>query len=521
MNVQRRYIMRILIADDEELTRKGIISSIDWDSLGITQIDSADDGVNALSYAQKAAPDILLTDVRMPRMDGIELSKRLRELVSDCPIIFMSGYSDKEYLKAAINLKAVSYVEKPFTPDDITQALTEAVSLVQKQQLQRESNQFFEQEASSKLALALTQAGGAVHEQSELPFHHNQYFTTLILSTGEQMLHMPDADRSALFAAIRKQLDGYHMSELHTMKHTAYVILHLYGSKKQPPQTLVRICKYIRDLLRNYAISQFHLVLGDTVKGDENIYISYNSAVLLLQSAFFTPYETILHPYEEGHSISVTYMNEFPTRLRDALSKRDQAQALALCDELSDKLQNNRGLLPNQARDLYYKLLMVISNLQYDAKVSTASDASTISPLEKLNDCMNYSDVHQLLTKAVNNYFTLLETAVTENSTLFLIKDYISKNYSDSNLSIKDISDHVHLSSSYLCTVFKTETGQTLNQYLTNFRMEKAKQLLSDPRNKISEIAASVGYGDQNYFGKTFKKVVGLSPSEYREKESL
>ena len=110
---------------------------------------------------------------------------------------------------------------------------------------------------------------------------------------------------------------------------------------------------------------------------------------------------------------------------------------------------------------------------------------------------------------------------MTENSTLFLIKDYISKNYSDSSLSIKDISDHVHLSSSYLCTVFKTETDQTLNQYLTNFRMEKAKQLLADPRNKISEIAARVGYGDQNYFGKTFKKVVGLSPSEYREKESL
>ena len=179
--------MRILIADDEELTRKGIISSIDWENLGISQIDSADDGINALSHAQKNAPDILLTDVRMPRMDGIELSKRLRELVSDCPIIFMSGYSDKEYLKAAINLKAVSYVEKPFTPDDITQALTEAVSLVQKQQLQRESNQFFEQEASSKLALMLTQPCADLHGHAALTFEQNQYFTTLILNTGEQM----------------------------------------------------------------------------------------------------------------------------------------------------------------------------------------------------------------------------------------------------------------------------------------------------------------------------------------------
>ena len=100
--------MRILIADDEELTRKGIISSVDWETLGISDIDHADDGIHALECAKRAQPNNLLTDVRMPRMDGIELAKRLREQDPDCPVIFMSGYSDKEYLKAAINLKAVS-----------------------------------------------------------------------------------------------------------------------------------------------------------------------------------------------------------------------------------------------------------------------------------------------------------------------------------------------------------------------------------------------------------------------------
>ena len=85
-------------------------------------------------------------------------------------------------------------------------------------------------------------------------------------------------------------------------------------------------------------------------------------------------------------------------------------------------------------------------------------------------------------------------------------------------LSVKDISEHVYLSTSYVCTLFKTETHQTLNQYITEYRMEKAKQLLSDPRYKITDISSKVGYSDGNYFSKSFKKIVGLSPSEYREK---
>ena len=88
-------------------------------------------------------------------------------------------------------------------------------------------------------------------------------------------------------------------------------------------------------------------------------------------------------------------------------------------------------------------------------------------------------------------------------------------------LSVKDISDHVFLSTSYVCTFFKNETGQTLNQYLTEYRMEKAKQLLSDPRYKITDISSRVGYSDGNYFGKSFKKYTGFSPSEYRGENEL
>ena len=140
--------------------------------------------------------------------------------------------------------------------------------------------------------------------------------------------------------------------------------------------------------------------------------------------------------------------------------------------------------------------------------------------MDTLETIFSFDEPHEKLVQKTGDFFQAATNAEEENSTIFLIKDYISQKYMNETLSVKDISDHVFLSTSYVCTFFKNETGQTLNQYLTEFRMEKAKQLLADPRYKIADISSRVGYSDGNYFGKSFKKYTGLSPSEYREKKS-
>lgn len=121
--------MKLLIVDDEELTRTGVITSLDWVSLGIDEVLQADDGVHGLETARLCKPEIILCDVRMPRMDGISMLERLEKILPDTVPIFMSGYSDKEYLKAAIKLKAVNYIEKPFSISEIETAIREAREL--------------------------------------------------------------------------------------------------------------------------------------------------------------------------------------------------------------------------------------------------------------------------------------------------------------------------------------------------------------------------------------------------------
>ena len=176
--------------------------------------------------------------------------------------------------------------------------------------------------------------------------------------------------------------------------------------------------------------------------------------------------------------------------------------------------------MPNQIRDLYYQLFNALVSARKKNQVEASLHEKQDLIVDTLNNAFTYAELHKSLKEKTIQYFEDAKNSQPENSTIFMIKDYISRNYMNDTLSVKDISSHVYLSASYVCTFFKNETGQTLNQYLTEYRMEKAKQLLSDPRYKISEISSKVGYTDGNYFGKSFKKYFGFSPSEYREKMS-
>lgn len=204
----------------------------------------------------------------------------------------------------------------------------------------------------------------------------------------------------------------------------------------------------------------------------------------------------------------------------ESLALKTKKKTLELMDKLFHFYWQNIDTLVDQAKDLYYKLFTILQETSRKMKITVkaAPYSGTESIIRYLEHFFSYRSLHESLTNRIEEYFNSLNNQIEESSTVFMIKEYIGQEYKRENLSVKDISEHVYLSVSYVCTVFKTETGQTLNQYITEYRMEKAKKLLENPRYKITDISSRVGYSDGNYFGKSFKKAVGLSPSEYREK---
>lgn len=517
--------MKLLIADDELLTREGLISSIDWESLGIQDIFQADDGINALAIAKAQKPDIILSDIRMPRLNGIEMAQQLEQLLPNACIIFMSGYSDKEYLKAAIKLKAINYVEKPLNPEEIREAVQEAISRRQQTLRTRRNESLYSQEASSSLALLLTRPYKDNEERIlqlvdilQLSLYSGCSFVTYIVKLNSSE---PDTiRRNELYTDFSDFLAHYHVRALYVKMHAVYHVFHIMGEKQPSATALAAVEMYLKTHFEK--LGAFFIGRGECFNGITKCYHSYTSAVVTLQSSFFYEPGTILTATEDTEvtesASSADNYKESVSDFCDALLAKNQDDTQAFLDGLYTHYHENSNLLPNQVKDIYYKLFIALNDCRQKLKLNSNTLNSEESIIESLEKCFSFDELHHSLASRTELFFQSVLSYVPEDSTIFMIKDYIATNYTNNSLSIKEISDHVFLSASYVCTYFKNQTGQTLNQYLTEYRMEKAMQLLGDARYQITDIASKVGYSNGNYFSKSFKKFTGLSPSKYREK---
>lgn len=518
--------MKLLIADDENLTRSGLISSIDWKSLGIEQILEADDGLKALEIAIAERPDIILSDIRMPRLTGIAMAERLESVLPDTSLIFMSGYSDKEYLKAAIKLKAINYVEKPLDLEEVKTAILDAGKQYHQKLKTRQNESLSSFENSAKIAFLLTRHY-AEHEaeiqelldELSIRLKSGYTFTTYIVKT-----QLTDINTLAL-KELKKEFDvflhHYHLSSFYIQMHAVYHVFHILGESVPSSTAFTAIESFLTRKFSSYG--HFYIVRGSSVNGISRVYSAYNDAVTTLQSSFFFAPDTILTSDIKLENSSIRNSLDYESFLRqfsEALLNKDQPACMHLLKDIFAIYHQNVTVLSNQVKDIYYKLFMIFNDCCQKLKLSIPDESvsSRQSILACIEVCFSFYDLHQTLVDKIEAFFASIARYIPEDSTIFLIKDYISKHYAEENLSIKEISEHVFLSVSYACTYFKAQTGQTLNQYLTDFRMQKAMQLLADARYQIADISSQVGYSNGNYFSKSFKKFTGLSPSKYREK---
>ncbi len=514
--------MKILIVDDEELTRAGLTSSIDWQRFGISQVLQADDGIKGIAMAKKHKPDIILCDVRMPRMDGIHMLEEIESFLPNISAIFMSGFSDKEYLKAAIKLKAISYIEKPIDPVEICEALeqacqgrissSESAALMNNERL---LDQFaycltvpYKTAEESVLALLSDTSLGIAAKDF-------QYAFTIIIrmeAAGNEA-----NDLRSVYAALSTYIKSMHLSLIISEKRLHHSVIHIYGSLEPNRSSIAMIAEKLSGLLG--PICRHYIAVGPVVENIENIYNSYSSAVIALQNSFFTPAGTILYPDTAAflHPADTLFVESTAAKYNTALSSginQDVSDALlALKTHLSD----STGILTNQLKGIYYDMFSTLHKLKKKQQTGPASSDSGENIMDIMDSCFTFADLHEKLTKQTSSYMQDSKGAYDENSIIVLIKDYIAAHFAESDLSVKNISDYANMSASYTCTFFKNETGATLNQYILEYRMKKAKQLLADPRNKISDISFAVGYNDGNYFAKSFRKHTGVSPSEYRD----
>ncbi|OPJ61952.1 response regulator [Clostridium oryzae] len=508
-------MFKVLIADDEIFTREGIIEQIPWDELGVSEVRQAFDGLDALEIASTFSPDILLTDVRMPRMDGVQLSFRLRDMLPSCEIIFMSGYSDKEYLKAAIKLKAVSYVEKPIDIEELQVSLKNAIGAKSKS-MQTNKNM------KKQLALELTEKDLKIDDLKDTidaklynKLMQSNFVTLIISFIGDDEFIKED-----ILSNVEKLIEKNGYESICSFIDDKRIVVHIFWIKNKlnlsKDKYLHQLFSAISDYLSSY--TNFFIAVGKKVPALGELSKSYKTSMDAMSECFYYYHNSIIYYSEHKTSIYQSEDNLF-NNFYDKLISENKQECLLTIKRLTCDIKQNTATPVNYIKDIYYRLFLKLTSFASERNLGVSdNDLSASIPFEKFLEFNTIYDTEAYVTDKIETIFNYMAQKSTHDNPVSSVLDYIHKNYDNLDLSLQKISENTYLTTAYICTIFKNKTGMTVNKYILEYRLNEAKKLLKDRTMKINEIASKVGYGDGNYFTKIFRKDTGLTPSEYRQK---
>lgn len=523
----------VLLVDDEEEVIQIIMKKINWEELGFSVVGYASNGIKALELVEELQPDVVMTDIKMPFMDGMELSKHIRAGFPTTKILFFTGFDEFEYAKGAIHLEAEEYILKPVNAVELRDVFTRL-----KMKLDREISEKRNVETLQKYyldSLPLLQAnfyasllGGRIDED-EIPTYLSNYqiafsgpfFSCLVIHTSSS--HIPD-DMNALLlsTSVRKQAEE-RLAETWRAKCFSYLgntilITQLKSESEVSELTddCDRFCKYAKTIIGAVVTVGIGRVCGDIMElpqsySDAREAVSYRA--IYGSSKAINMKEIV--PRGTGKLVSdsdATLSDLFKT-IRFG-SEEDVSKA-------AERYLNNAGLPEKSLQQHQIDVMELVSSL-YKFMLSHGIDAPDFSGnIQEL-----YSNLVDLEPDAMGRWLTDFCLSIREKliharnkstkSFVARAEEYVQNNYGEEELSLDSICGALGVSNAYFSTIFKKETGNSFISYLTDYRLELAREMLVETDEKSYMIAKSVGYGDPNYFSYVFKRKFGVSPSIYR-----
>lgn len=494
--------MNILIADDEFMSRESLFEMFNQNKFGFKQVKKAKDGQEGLNIIENYKPDILITDIVMPKKNGIDLAIKVKEKYPDCEIIFLSGYSDKEYLKSAITLKAASYVEKPISLEELTQVVEQAVAVIhEKNELKRKlqlvnERQLIEAIIKDKL------------EHNLLSDNRQYSYGTILLVIESKECHKTLEVRREYkdyFEFKNGLICGMRKSEY------KYIMMVLYSDKSEK----ANIYSKIEQIL---ALKGLAICIADSNTGLIGMHKTYLHVTELEPYIFFSGYGKLIKCKLDNYETKDVYSileGKFALAIQEADTYALRFIAKSL---FSMAKEGKMGIESLPIINFYYQLFLQID------KIKKGRSNEPVMPLNKeyfwnfISSVETLGQLNEYFTKTIDDFCLYLEESNSYSRKIIKAKEFIDMNYVNDGLTVVDVARYVDLTPEYLSHIFKKELNQTLNQYISYKRIELSKKLLKETDLPFSIIAKKVGITDASYLTKKFKITVGLTPSEYRRK---
>lgn len=492
--------MIVMVVDDERFVRSGIIDNIPWQSLGIDTVLEARNGAECIEKIQEFPPDILIADIRMPKLNGIDLGKQIALQYPNCKMIIISAYSDKEYLKSAISLNVVAYVEKPLVLEELEQAIRKAVREISKQSQVQEENISYELLADILVQKMILPERKRILNSSSFK---QQYFSVTVVVAKEKL---------PPYKEILGKLQSYFSKENVIIYFYQHIIPHAYVivlQSKIAYGVIEEASLVYEELIQNMSEELF-FSLGKSVKSPEKIIESLNLAKTGILLLFFKGYGQVVFTrskieQKDSFKIEEKLIQDLVYHIR--CNERKYAEDI-LRHIFKEIKKNCRVYTVESIKRALGSLLEYLSSIQM------GEGETGFYIWEKITKSDTIGEIENIFDDFLEEIF---KQEKIKDITVRKIIQVIMEEYSNHNLSISYICESIKVSRAKACQIFKSETKKTINEYLNEYRISQAKLYLKQDIS-LEKVAKKVGYSDSNYFSKIFRKITGMTPTSYRGK---
>lgn len=526
---------KIMLADDEGIVIDSLKFIIEKEFGDKCMVESAKTGRSVIELAERFRPDIAIMDIQMPGINGIDAMKEIRSFSKDMIFIVMSAYDKFDYAQEAINLGVLEYITKPMNRDKITGVLRRAMSMIDEERTKRSNDLMIKEKLETVVPII---ENGLIYNilfqehfeedvenfKSLLGIKEEYgYMIAFVFGDEQQGNHMTNAVGTSVkvqnhYREVREMAREYFPGIMGSVMGNKIAMLVPCRQQKMEYNERIELIERARELVRKMRKRldvSFRIGIG-AIKGLLKQLESYNEALNALVNSTGTVAHVDDLPlacvYEENYPI------DLEKQLFDAVAKGDSKLALEKAGRFFEWMEET---YPDSLMDIRLKTLEFVLWSEHLAYESGGMSYRFKAREDWLPMLMQMPGLKEIKSWFVDKIAAASRNVATkrEEKSVSLVekaKSYINENF-QKDLSLDEISREYDISPYYFSKIFKDETGENFIEYLTGVRMEKAKQLLLNKELSMKEICSMVGYADPNYFSRSFKKNVGVTPTEYRE----
>lgn len=539
-------MLKMIIADDEQIILEGLKESIDWRSFGIEVTGAARNGVEALEMCRSCCADIMITDIKMPGLNGLDLVKEIKKLRPEIKIILISAYEQFDFAQKAISLGVLSYITKPLKKQRVIEEVMKARDLILLERLEKEDKSRLEELYASNLPIlrehyhnslimGKTRLTGDYKKQLdsyEIDVDENNIGVFVCIidnmeATSEeffeksvQIIHLRIAEM------IRELLpDKYKRTIFQSYNNEVVTIYNASSDIDETIKDVTLMAETIKNTMKRETRISVSAGVGRIYPHIKDASLSYQESVKALNYRLVYGNNTVLYisnveMKEMKHANLFIDLSEILTSVQNVLSTGKAEEVRKLIESKISSLISCKNIPYYYIQQVYCHLLSILLRTIYEMNILPEQlydtpvhlygelfKKQTLEDIEKW-----YGDLVIRACNAINEKKTVRSSYVIDAAV-----EYIKKNC-NKDISLGEVAEHVKLNPSYLSRIFKEETGSQFVEYVRNVKMEMAKELLKSSNKKIYEICEELGYLNVQYFSTVFKNTVGITPLEFKKK---